>query len=234
MAQAAETLPKPERRANKPWISDETIRLLSLRREARAEGRGQLEKDLHQKARKQAKLDKTKWVEEQLRTGGWNSIKTHRKPKQRANGKLKDSCGNLVESDKWADTMADHLERIQWHVRPAGICDGPQIGNELPVRTDNISATEVDAVVRKLKSGKASGPDEIPGEFWQAVADTADGLQWLTDLCNACWLRGETPRDWHTANVASVYKKGRADDCDNYRPTSLVCVTYNICATVML
>ena len=76
--------------------------------------------------------------------------------------------------------------------------------------------------------------DDIPGEFWQCVADTEKGLAWLTELCNACWLAEETPADWHAARVASIYKKGSVEDCDNYRPISLICVTYKLFATILL
>ena len=66
------------------------------------------------------------------------------------------------------------------------------------------------------------------------MAETEDGLSWITGLCNACWLGEETPKDWHVALVASIHKKGSVEDCDNYRPISLVCVTYKLFATVLL
>ena len=36
--------------------------------------------------------------------------------------------GDLVESDAWAETMAYDLELVQWHIRIAGLVDGPALG----------------------------------------------------------------------------------------------------------
>ena len=95
-------------------------------------------------------------------TGGWREIRSLRKPRQRTSGKLRDKEGHLVDSEQWAGTMANHLERVQWHVRPAGIVDGPVLGDELPVYLGAITRAEVEVVLKRLKKGMASGQDDIP------------------------------------------------------------------------
>ena len=76
--------------------------------------------------------------------------------------------------------MADHLEKIQWRVRPAGIIDETPLGDELPVSMSEISGVEVDAELKRLRHNRAAGLDDIPAEYWQAVADNERGLRWLT------------------------------------------------------
>ena len=92
--------------------------------------------------------------------------------------------GDLVESDCWADTMADHLEEVQWRVRPLGAVEGDRLGPELPVNIQPFSSKEVEQVVKQLRKCKASGRDGIPAEYWQAATSSAEGLAWLTDFCN--------------------------------------------------
>ena len=38
------------------------------------------------------------------------------------------------------------------------------------------------------------------------------------------WLTGEVPLDWRVANVTPIYKRGRKEDPENYRPVSLTSV----------
>jgi len=126
MDKAAVLLPKVERKANQPWISCDTLQLLELRRQARAQHDCENERKFHKEARNHAKLDRTRWMDSLLEEGNWQQIRALRKPRKLKCGRLKNSSGQLVESDQWADTMADHLEHVQWYVRPvAWLMDPP-------------------------------------------------------------------------------------------------------------
>ena len=56
-----------------------------------------------------------------------------------------------MESDAAADTMAEHLEKIQWYVRPVGTVDGPSLGDEIPVNINEFSESEVKEVLFQLR-----------------------------------------------------------------------------------
>jgi len=43
-----------------------------------------------------------------------------------------------------------------------------------------ISKEEVKGALRKKKSGRAIGPDLIPGDIWKCLGEK--GLDWLTEL----------------------------------------------------
>ena len=83
---------------------------------------------------------------------------------------------------------------------------------------DNFSEQVVSKELQKLEKKRATGPDEIPAEFWQTVRDTVGGLAWITELCNRCWTEERLPEDWHRADVMALHEKGPVDACDNYRP----------------
>jgi len=234
MEAAARSLPQRTKKANQPWISDATLHLIELRLKARAENDYRNEQLLHKEVRKAAKLDRTRWLNSLLDTGDWRQVRNLRKPRRARCGRLRDSQGELVESDVWAETMATHLERVQWRVRTAGLVDGPPIGEDLPVNTNEFTEAEVAAGVAKLRRNRASGPDDIPAEYWKCIADTQGGLTFLTDLCNKCWTAEALPKEWHTADVNMIHKKGSVEDCENYRPISLICVAYKLFASLLL
>ena len=114
--------------------------------------------------------------------------------------------GVLVESTDRADAMADFFEKVQWKVRPATLTDEPPLGDQLPVDEAPFSTQEVGMTISALKWEKASGPDDIPAEYWKSIAQTPGGLQWLTNLCNACWETGAIPENWKESKISAIYK----------------------------
>lgn len=233
MRAAEASLPVRAREPNKPWISESTMELIDQRRLARENNDRQEEQRLHKEVRAAAKRDRTEWVDQLLTTGTLEQVKRLRHKTMRRPGKLRDQRGQQVDSDVWAETMAQHLESVQWCVRPTGLVDGPLLGPTLPINVGDLSRGEVELVVRRLRRKRASGPDDIRAEYWQALAEDERGLHTLTDLCNACWREQRVPREWQEANVKALHKKGASDACENYRPISLLCVAYKIFAATV-
>ena len=74
-----------------------------------------------------------------------------------------------------------------------------------PIRFD-----EVLYAVRKLKNGKASGPDDISAEMLKSHNGIAERL-W--DTVNKCWTKKNLPQDWKLAEVVPLYKnKGKKSE----------------------
>jgi hypothetical protein len=234
MKAASECMPQQACTASHPWISHGTLELIEARREARSQNNSSEEKRLHHQIKKEAKRDRSRWLNSLLESGDWKQIRKLRQTRKVNCRRLRNMSGELVESDRWADTMADHLEHVQWRVRPVGAVDGPKLGEELPVSTRPFTEQEVVEIVTKQRKNKASGRDDIPAEYWQAAISTPAGLTWLTDFCNKCWEEEDFPMDWCCADVVALFKKGCIEDPDNYRPISLVCVAYKIFAALVL
>ena len=110
MQVASQSLPREKRTANHPWISSETLSWIEARQEARALNDHAQERALHRQVRKSCKRDKTKWFNSLLDQGDWKQIKKLKNPRKAKCRRLRNSAGDLVESDDWADTMAAHLE----------------------------------------------------------------------------------------------------------------------------
>jgi len=106
----------------------------------------------------------------------------------------------------------------------------------LPVELGPIAMKELRAAVKKLKSGKAAGPDGEPIEFWKAIVNSGnlEASSWLLSFCNAVWEGKEVPTSWHLQEVAVIFKKGDPAECSNYRPICLLACAYKIFAMVLL
>lgn len=71
-----------------------------------------------------------------------------------------------------------------------------------------------------LRNGKAAGHDNIKAELIKYL--DGEGLSLLLKIINACWNKGQVPRDWTVATILPIYKKGDRQICSNYRGISLL------------
>ena len=55
----------------------------------------------------------------------------------------------------------------------------------------------------------------------------------LLKLINKCWREISIPEEWGQATVKSLFKKGKCDDCSNYRGISLLNSGYKIYAKII-
>ena len=77
---------------------------------------------------------------------------------------------------------------------------------------EDISGEEVRTELRKMKKGKAQGPDDIPVEAWIALGNK--GVEFLVKFFNRL-LRGEKmPDEWRRSMLVPLYKgKGDIKEC---------------------
>ena len=90
-----------------------------------------------------------------------------------------------------------------------------------------ISKGEIEGALRRMKSGKAVGPDLIPIEVWKCLGEV--GVNWLTELFNVIFKTVKMPREWRTSTIIPLYKnKGDVLDCNNYRGIKLLSHTMKL------
>ncbi len=95
----------------------------------------------------------------------------------------------------------------------------------------SITQAEVTEVVCKLRSGRASGVDEICPEYLKSL--DVVGQSWLTRLCNIVWRSETVPLDWAKGVVVPLFKKGDRRVCSNYRGITLLSLPGKVYARVL-
>jgi len=91
------------------------------------------------------------------------------------------------------------------------------------------SYNEVCSVINKLKSNKARGTDKIIPELIKQGGRT---LKQRIYKLIIIWEKEQLPNQWNEGIICQLYKKGDRLDCTNYRPITLLNVTYKIFAII--
>ena len=80
---------------------------------------------------------------------------------------------------------------------------------------EDISEEEVRTGLRKMKKGKAQGPDDIPVEAWIALGNK--GVKFLVNFFNRLLEGEKMPDEWRMSMLVPLYKgKGDIKECGNY------------------
>ncbi|XP_047502966.1 uncharacterized protein LOC125048346 [Penaeus chinensis] len=89
---------------------------------------------------------------------------------------------------------------------------------------DVITAEEVERALRKMKKGKATGPDDIPVEAWKVLGRT--GVIILLEIFTTIMETEKMPDEWRESTLIPIFKnKGDIQDCGNYRGIKLMAHT---------
>jgi hypothetical protein len=90
-----------------------------------------------------------------------------------------------------------------------------------------IQEAEVKEALKRMKGGKAMGPDCIPIEVWRGLGDKA--IVWLTKLFNLIFQSNKMPEEWRQSILVPIFKnKGDVQSCTNYRGIKLMSHTMKL------
>ena len=90
-----------------------------------------------------------------------------------------------------------------------------------------IQESEVKDALKRMKGGKAMGPDGIPIEVWRSFGDVA--IVWLTKLFNLIFRSNMMPDEWRRSILVPIFKnKGDVQSCTNYRGIKLMSHTMKL------
>ena len=93
--------------------------------------------------------------------------------------------------------------------------------------SSDFTVEELEAAIKKLKSGKAPGRDNIHPEF--VIHQSAKTTAWLCSFFTSCFRRSKFPKTWRRATVVALPKPNKpAHDPKSYRAISLLCVPFKI------
>ena len=135
---------------------------------------------------------------------------------------IKDENGNvMVNSEAVLKRWKEYFEKLmnEENNRDARTEEAEVINEEV----NCISRDEVKNALRRMKKGKAVGPDELPVEVWKCMGKM--GTKFLTRL-----LMGERmSEEWRRSVLIPIYKnKGEAQCCGNYRGIKLMSHTMKV------
>ena len=82
------------------------------------------------------------------------------------------------------------------------------------------SSNEVRKLLEKLETQKSTGLDNLPPKMLKIVAGVLAAP--LAFLFNQSISSGIVPTEWKLARVTTIFKKGKRQDVNNYRPISII------------
>ena len=94
-----------------------------------------------------------------------------------------------------------------------------------------INLKGVEKALHNLKPNKASGPDRISPRVLKELA--VELSPHLTRIFQKSLETGTVPKQWKTALVTPVFKKGDRNQASNYRPVSLTAVCCKVCEHIV-
>ena len=93
---------------------------------------------------------------------------------------------------------------------------------------ERISKEEVRENMKRMKNGKAVGPDDIPLEVWKCLGEIA--LEILTELYYNRTMESERmPEEWRESILIQIFKNnGDVQSCSSYRGITLISHTMKL------
>ncbi|KAK3552479.1 hypothetical protein QTP86_012164 [Hemibagrus guttatus] len=99
--------------------------------------------------------------------------------------------------------------------------------NSVEQKVDKIRKDEVRKALKRMKSGKAVGPDDIPVKVWKCLGEAA--VEFLTSLINRVLESERMPEEWRRSVLVPIFKnKDDVQSCSNYRGIKLMSHTMKL------
>jgi len=131
-----------------------------------------------------------------------------------------------IEMREWKEQFMRLLGGVEGKVvRGAGVCK--EKGEEEP----EIGREEMKRAIKRLREGKASGADGIPGEVWKHGGERLE--EWAWEFCNRIWRGDGWPEEWKEEIIVPIVKKGRGEKVEEYRGVTLLSTLYKIYVMVL-
>ncbi|KAK3540977.1 hypothetical protein QTP86_007950 [Hemibagrus guttatus] len=143
---------------------------------------------------------------------------------------IKDRDGRVLTSEesvqrRWKEYFEELMnEENEREKRVEGV-------NSVEQKVDKIRKDEVRKALKRMKSGKAVGPDDIPVEVWKCLGEAA--MEFLTSLFNRVLESERMPEEWRSVLVPIFKNKGDVQSCSNYRGIKLMSHTMKLWGRVV-
>ena len=146
---------------------------------------------------------------------------------------IEDLGGTLIHNQaRRMDRWVEHFEaQFSW-TTTTGSPNLPNVTHTWDLNLDPPTVDEIRRNLAKLKSFKASGPDNLPPALF---TDGGKGLvSSLSFLFAEIWRTESVPDNWGGSIIIPIFKKGNRRLCNNHRGISLTPVITRILASLLL
>ena len=150
---------------------------------------------------------------------------------------MKNERGELVNDRMRPDTFADYFEKVQWarneqieQQRQDAPDSEPRYDTEAEVKQDPFTK-EVNEAISRLKNNKTPGPNGVTSELIKLLDGEAG--EKLRELLHRCWEEEELFEEMNQADLAAIYKKGKTEQPENYRPIALLNIGDKLMASMI-
>ena len=213
-----------QKKQHMKWMTEEILNLMEDRRKAKSNI--DLYKTLNTQIKDKCNEAKEQWINEKCKEIENNmtvdSKYMHSKIKDikgtegcTASNCIKAKDGNLLmEREDVLNRWSKYIEDLFQDDRG----EKPVIKKDMDGQP--ILKEEVSAAIRKMKHGKAVGPDNIPIEVFAVLEDI--GIDFLTKLLNSIYDSGKIPKDLAKSVFITLPKIPGTIDCELYRTISLM------------
>ena len=103
---------------------------------------------------------------------------------------------------------------------------------KLKINLNLPSKTEIKQAIKKLKTAKALGPDNIQPEALKANPDLAANI--IHKIYSDIWKNEIMPQDWNIGHLIKLPKKCNLNDCKDYRGIALLSVVAKVLNIIRL
>ncbi|KAK3536052.1 hypothetical protein QTP70_026012 [Hemibagrus guttatus] len=116
---------------------------------------------------------------------------------------IKDRDGRVLTSEesvqrRWKEYFEELLnEENEREKRVEGV-------NSVEQKVDKIRKDEIRKALKRMKSGKAVGPDDIPVEVWKCLGEAA--VEFLTSLFNRVFESERMPEEWRRSVEVGLHQ----------------------------
>ena len=223
-------------RVQKPWISRQVKTIIrKSKKQFRKQRKTKKAKDIRQYKETKACLQKAErqsywqYVDNLIEIGDpdqqhqskqkrfWSYIKSLWKDTGGV-APLKDNGRLHADPKEKADILNRQYEST-WTREDKTSIPAPD-GNPFPSMKDiHVTNEGITKLLQKLNPGKASGPDLLPARILKELASELS--PYLPAIFQRSFDTGIVPKDWRTANVTAIFKKGEKFKASKYRSVSL-------------
>ena len=146
---------------------------------------------------------------------------------------VKAKDGKTIKNERErTDGWREHFEAILNRPIPQEnpeICESEE---DLDISTEPPTVKEVYQAIKKMKSGKTPGEDEITAEMLKGRGKEICNV--LCQIFSNIWENEEAPEEWKSGLIVKLPKRGDLTTCDNWRGVTLLSLTSKVFSRILL